>query len=138
MTMLPKFYCPTCKKFKNRWEVILTNSTMNWYECKWCHENVKFSKDAIENMLNKQSQLSEMESADKKLYVYVVTLLDKGKEPNVIAFTKYKDAEKAVNMAQNAYDECYLNKVLVFNIPIFREVDGFYSDENMPFIRTSK
>ena len=138
MTMLPKFYCPTCKKFKHKWEVKIKDDTrIGWYECKWCHKNVKFSRDAIENILNKQSQLSEMESTEKDIYVYVVTLLDKGEEPNVVVFTKYKDAEKAVNMAQDAYDECYLNKVLVFNNPIFRKVDGFYSNENVPFIRTS-
>ena len=52
MTMLPKFYCPTCKKFKHRWEVRIKDDTrMYWYECKWCHEQVVETVYVVENVL---------------------------------------------------------------------------------------
>ena len=49
-----RYYCPTCKQVKKRFEVKLVNDTrFYWYECKWCHNPVKTIWKAIEDMLNK-------------------------------------------------------------------------------------
>lgn len=52
MTMLPRFYCTTCRKFKHRWEVNRKDDTRcYWYICKWCHKPVDESVDVIEAVL---------------------------------------------------------------------------------------
>lgn len=49
MTLLPRFYCDTCKKFKHRWEVKREDNTrVYWYTCKWCHEPVSETTYAIQ------------------------------------------------------------------------------------------
>lgn len=53
MTMLPRFYCETCKSFKHRWEVKREdNCRFYWYTCKWCHKQVTETVYAIESMLS--------------------------------------------------------------------------------------
>lgn len=53
MTMLPRFYCTTCKKFKHRWEVRCKDNTRSyWYVCKWCHNPVDSTVDIIECVLS--------------------------------------------------------------------------------------
>lgn len=52
MTLLPRFYCNTCQKFKHRWEVKREDDTrVYWYTCKWCHKPVSETTYAVQSAL---------------------------------------------------------------------------------------
>ena len=51
--MIPRFFCPTCKKFKNRLQVSRRTDYVRfyWYECRWCHNVVQDTKELLQEML---------------------------------------------------------------------------------------
>ena len=52
---MKKYYCPTCKKFKNRWQVQRTDDTRTVFlSCKWCHHsNIYKTEDVINKLIDK-------------------------------------------------------------------------------------
>lgn len=52
---MKKYYCPTCKKFKSRWQIQRTDDTRTvFFTCKWCHNsNIYTTEDVINKVINK-------------------------------------------------------------------------------------
>ena len=51
--MIPRFYCEYCGKFKNRFQVKRKDDTrVYWYECKWCHNHVNYTRNILEKYLS--------------------------------------------------------------------------------------
>lgn len=49
---MKKFYCPTCKEFKYRWQLKGTNDTrVGFYICRWCHNSNIYSTESVLNKL---------------------------------------------------------------------------------------
>lgn len=62
--ILPKFYCPTCKKLKHVWEVKKQDDfRCYWYECRWCHKQVTYTKDVVEDIINVHERLNEIRNS---------------------------------------------------------------------------
>ena len=57
--ILPKYYCETCKQFKTKREVNKKGKSNYFgiafracgFRCKWCHEPVLTSKQALEEVM---------------------------------------------------------------------------------------
>lgn len=50
--ILSKFYCISCGQFKNRLQVKKRDDTRSyWYDCKWCHNQVSYTKDLMAKTL---------------------------------------------------------------------------------------
>lgn len=59
--MIPKYYCQTCGKFKNRNEVkkikVLSHiAIFIRYECKYCHKQVEESKTVLERIIKESEE----------------------------------------------------------------------------------
>ena len=52
---MKKYYCPTCKQFKNRLQLKKTNDTRTaFFVCRMCHNsNIYRTEDVINKMLRK-------------------------------------------------------------------------------------
>jgi RNase P subunit RPR2 len=52
---MKKYYCPTCKQFKSRWQIQRTDDTRTvFFTCKWCHNsNIYTTKDVISKLIDK-------------------------------------------------------------------------------------
>lgn len=52
---MKKYYCPTCKRFKNRWQLKKEDDTRVYYfTCKWCHNsNIYLTEDILEKLIDK-------------------------------------------------------------------------------------
>lgn len=51
---MKRYYCPTCKKFKYRWQLKRGNDTrVMFYTCRWCHNsNIYRTEDVINKLIN--------------------------------------------------------------------------------------
>lgn len=52
---MKKYYCPTCKKFKSRWQLQKTDDTRTVFlTCKWCHNsNIYKTEDVMDKLISK-------------------------------------------------------------------------------------
>ena len=52
---MKKYYCPTCKEFKYRWQIKREDDTMTrYFTCRWCHNsNVYLTEDVIGKLIEK-------------------------------------------------------------------------------------
>lgn len=52
---MKKYYCPTCKKFKHRWELKLEDDTrVAFLTCRYCHKsNIYTTEDVMTKLVNK-------------------------------------------------------------------------------------
>lgn len=52
---MKKYYCPTCKKFKNRRELQKNNDgRVSFFTCRWCHNsNIYKTEDVMCKLINK-------------------------------------------------------------------------------------
>ena len=52
---MKKLYCPTCHKFKNRFQVkkVLVRYDTCWFECRWCHNLVETTENIFIKMEEK-------------------------------------------------------------------------------------
>lgn len=51
---MKKYYCPTCKKFKNRMQLKKVDDTrVAFYECRYCHShNIYTTEDVINKLIS--------------------------------------------------------------------------------------
>jgi hypothetical protein len=66
---MKKYYCPKCKKFKNRFQLKLKDDTRSyWLECRWCHEQVKLTEEVLlEVIMNVEGDNNEQEANEIQL-----------------------------------------------------------------------
>ena len=52
---MKKYYCPTCKRFKNRLQLKKEDDTRTcWLTCRWCHHsNIYSIEDILEKLIDK-------------------------------------------------------------------------------------
>ena len=52
---MKKYYCPTCRKFKSRWQLEKKNDIRSYFlVCRWCHrDNICRTEDILEQVINK-------------------------------------------------------------------------------------
>lgn len=52
---MKKYYCPTCKKFKHRWQLKKVDDTrVAFYECRCCHNhNVYKTEDVVDMLIDR-------------------------------------------------------------------------------------
>ena len=52
---MKKYYCPTCKRFKNRWQLKKENDTrICYFTCRWCHNsNIYLTEHILEKLIDK-------------------------------------------------------------------------------------
>ena len=52
---MKKYYCPTCNKFKSRWQLQRTDDTRSVFlTCKWCHNSdIYTTEDVINKLIDK-------------------------------------------------------------------------------------
>ena len=52
---MKKYYCPTCKRFKYRWQLKKEDDTRVYYfTCRWCHNsNIYLTEDILEKLIDK-------------------------------------------------------------------------------------
>jgi hypothetical protein len=49
---MKKYYCPTCKKLKYRWELQKRSDTrVSFLVCKWCHNSNIYKTEDVMNKL---------------------------------------------------------------------------------------
>ena len=49
---MKKYYCPTCKRFKHRWQLKMQDDTrVCFLTCRWCHNRNIYSTEEILNKL---------------------------------------------------------------------------------------
>lgn len=58
------YYCPTCRRFKSRWQLKKENDTrVEYYTCKWCHNsNIYLTEDIIEKLIDKTLNPKDLSS----------------------------------------------------------------------------
>lgn len=51
---MKKYYCPTCKKFKSRWQLKREDDTrVAFYTCRWCHNsNIYTTEHVMEKLID--------------------------------------------------------------------------------------
>lgn len=54
-TMIKNYYCPVCKKLKNRLQIKrIDDGRAWWYQCKWCHsDHIESRNYVFETMASK-------------------------------------------------------------------------------------
>lgn len=52
---MKKYYCPVCKKFKNRFQLKRVDDTREfWLTCRWCHSsNIQKTETLIKKLVDK-------------------------------------------------------------------------------------
>lgn len=53
--IMKKYYCPTCQKFKSRWQIQRTDDTrIAFFTCKWCHcPYIYTTEDILSKLIDK-------------------------------------------------------------------------------------
>lgn len=60
---MKKYYCPTCKKFKNRLQLKREDDTrFAWLTCRWCHNSNIYT---AEDVFGKLIENSNLDLSDK-------------------------------------------------------------------------
>lgn len=60
---MKKYYCPTCKKFKNRLQLKREDDTrVAWLTCRWCHNSNIYT---VEDVLEKLIENSDLDLSNK-------------------------------------------------------------------------
>lgn len=51
---MKKYYCPTCKKFKSRWQLKKEDDfRISYYTCRWCHNsNIYTTEQVMEKLID--------------------------------------------------------------------------------------
>lgn len=50
---MKKYYCPTCKKFKSRWQLKKEDDFISYYTCRWCHNsNIYTTEKVMEKLID--------------------------------------------------------------------------------------
>lgn len=56
---MKKYYCPTCKQFKNRLQLKRVDDTrVSWLTCRWCHKSNIYTTEDILQKLVESSDLN--------------------------------------------------------------------------------
>ena len=77
---MKRYYCPTCKEFKYRWQLKLVDDTRTaFYECKWCHNRNIYK---AEDVMNKLIEMNPKSLSDRRVMKYrsSVKIVDKSKK----------------------------------------------------------